>query len=60
MVYFIIGLFMGATLGIVFTSILVLSRDKSESLEKDDLAGESGYILSDQSLPLPTTKAQSI
>ena len=34
MITFIIGLFIGATMGLIFTSILVMSRDDAEVPEE--------------------------
>ncbi len=42
MITFIIGLFMGAFFGIIFTSILVMSRDESEFFSKKDISARVG------------------
>jgi len=37
MITFVIGLFIGAFMGLIFTSILVMSRDESEFPGKKDI-----------------------
>ena len=58
MVLLIIGLLAGTTLGILFTSMLVLCRYAFAS--KEEIAEDTSFSFSDQRLILPLKRARSV